>query len=79
MESLVLMKNQNVLISRNKDKSFVYVEASGSIVIFLVLYVDNILLIGKNVPMLQSVKTWLGNLFRYEGLERLTYNWYKDL
>ena len=43
--------------SRSEDESCVYVKASGSAVSFLVLYVDNILLIGNNVPTLQEVKS----------------------
>lgn len=38
--------------SRNKDESSVYVKVSGSIVSFLVLYVDGILLKGNDIPIL---------------------------
>ena len=38
--------------SWSEDESCVYVKASGSIVSFLVLYVDNILLIGNDIPTL---------------------------
>ena len=38
--------------SRSEDESCVYVKTSGSIVSFLLLYVDDILLIGNNVPTL---------------------------
>ena len=31
---------------------------SGSIVSFLILYVDDILIIGNDIPTLQSIKTW---------------------
>ncbi|KAJ9556710.1 hypothetical protein OSB04_011324 [Centaurea solstitialis] len=54
--------------SRIKDESCVYVKASGSNVVFLVLYVDDILLIGNNVPMLQDVKIWLGKCFAMKDL-----------
>ena len=43
--------------SRSEDESCVYVKASGSIVSFLVLYVDDILLIGNGIPTLQEVKS----------------------
>ncbi|KAI3700113.1 hypothetical protein L2E82_44730 [Cichorium intybus] len=46
--------------SRSEDESCVYVMASGSIVTFLVLYVDYILPMGNDVPALQDVKSWLG-------------------
>ena len=45
---------------RNEEEPFVYKKTSGSAVVFLVLYVDDILLIGNDVSMLNSVKTWLG-------------------
>ncbi|KAI3739156.1 hypothetical protein L2E82_29553 [Cichorium intybus] len=49
--------------SRSEDESCVYVKASGSIVTFLVLYVDDILLMGNDIPTLQNVKAWLGKCF----------------
>src|SRR3954454_8629468 len=42
--------------SRSEDESSVYIKSSGSIVVFLILYVDDILLIGNDIPTLQSVK-----------------------
>ncbi|KAK8506671.1 hypothetical protein V6N12_038490 [Hibiscus sabdariffa] len=44
---------------RNEDEPCVYKKFSGSIVSFLILYVDDILIIGYYVPTLQSIKTWL--------------------
>ncbi|GKC61355.1 retrotransposon protein, putative, ty1-copia subclass [Tanacetum coccineum] len=41
--------------TQNPDEPCVYVKASGSDVAFLVLYVDDILIIGNNVTMLQDV------------------------
>ena len=46
----------------------VYKKASGSVVVFLVLYVDDILLIGNDVPTLLSVKQWLGKRFAMKDL-----------
>ncbi|GKB71196.1 retrovirus-related pol polyprotein from transposon TNT 1-94 [Tanacetum coccineum] len=45
--------------TQNLDEPCVYLKASGSNVGFLILYVDNILLMGYNVTMLQEVKSWL--------------------
>ena len=59
--------------SRSKDESCVYVKSSGSIVVFLVLYVDDILLIGNDIPTLQSVKTWLGKCFAMKDLGEAAY------
>ena len=44
---------------KNMDEPCVYKKNSGSAIVFLILYVDDILLIGNDIPILQSVKTWL--------------------
>ncbi|PKI52678.1 hypothetical protein CRG98_026938, partial [Punica granatum] len=59
--------------NKNEDEPCVYKKVSGSIVIFLVLYVDDILLIGNDIPSLQSVKTWLGRCFSMKDLGEATY------
>ncbi|KAI3791229.1 hypothetical protein L2E82_04923 [Cichorium intybus] len=59
--------------SRSEDESCVYVKASGSIVTFLVLYVDDILLMGNDVPTLQDVKSWLGKCFAMKDLGKAAY------
>ena len=48
---------------KNEDEPCVYKKVSRSIVVFLVLYVDDILLIGNDIPTLLSVKQWLGKCF----------------
>ena len=48
---------------KNEDEPCVYKKISGSIALFLVLYVDDILLIGNDIPALQTVKSWLGKCF----------------
>ena len=58
---------------KNIDEPCVYKKVSGSIIIFLVLYVDDILLIGNDIPALQSVKIWLGNCFSMKDLGEATY------
>ncbi|GJU10215.1 putative ribonuclease H-like domain-containing protein [Tanacetum coccineum] len=45
--------------TQNPDEPRVYLKASGSSIAFLVLYVDNILLMENDVTMLQVVKSWL--------------------
>ena len=42
---------------KNMDESCVYKRNSESTTIFLVLYVDDILLIENDIPILQSIKT----------------------
>ncbi|GKB37592.1 retrotransposon protein, putative, ty1-copia subclass [Tanacetum coccineum] len=59
--------------SRSKDESCIYVKVSKSVVVFLVLYVDDILLIGNDIPTLQSVKDWLGKCFAIEDLGDAAY------
>ncbi|PKI36625.1 hypothetical protein CRG98_042978 [Punica granatum] len=58
---------------KNKDEPCVYKKVSGSTVIFLVLYVDDILLIGNDIPSLQFVKTWLGMCFSIKDLGEAIY------
>ena len=55
---------------RNEDEPCVYKKFSGSIVSFLILYVDDILIIGNDIPTLQSIETWLSKLFLYERFRK---------
>ncbi|GKB57812.1 putative RNA-directed DNA polymerase [Tanacetum coccineum] len=59
--------------TQNLDEPYVYKRASGSIIVFLILYVDDILLIGNNIPMLQDVKSWLGKCFAMKDLGEAAY------
>ncbi|GKA01858.1 retrotransposon protein, putative, ty1-copia subclass [Tanacetum coccineum] len=60
--------------SRSEDESCIYVKVSGSVIVFLVLYVDDILLIGNDIPTLQIVKDWLGKCFAMKDLGDAAYN-----
>jgi hypothetical protein len=42
---------------KNEEEACVYKKESGSSIVFLILYVDDILLIGNDILMLVSVKT----------------------
>ena len=53
---------------KNEEEACVYKKVSGSSIVFLILYVDAILLIGNNIPMLESVKTSLKNSFSMKDL-----------
>ena len=44
---------------KNIDELCVHKKISGSAIIFLILYVDDILFIENNILMLQSIKIWL--------------------
>ena len=50
-----------------------YVKASATLVTFLFLYVDDILLIGNDIPTLQEVKSWLGKCFALKDLGESSY------
>ncbi|KAL9224968.1 hypothetical protein vseg_000943 [Gypsophila vaccaria] len=54
--------------TRSVEEPCLYIKSSGSKIVFLVLYVDDILLIGNDVPMLSSVKGWLKNHFQMKDL-----------
>ncbi|GKB12173.1 retrotransposon protein, putative, ty1-copia subclass [Tanacetum coccineum] len=54
--------------SQNLDEPCVYQKASGSNVTFLILYVDDIIIMGNHIPSLQSVKNYLGKCFSMKDL-----------
>nr|GFA60055.1 retrotransposon protein, putative, Ty1-copia subclass [Tanacetum cinerariifolium] len=58
---------------QNRDEPCVYLKASGSNITFLILYVDNILIMRNSIPMLQSVKTYLGKCFAIKDLGEAAY------
>ena len=41
--------------SQNQDEVFVYKKVSGGVVMLLILYVDDILLMGNNISMLHNL------------------------
>nr|GEV49154.1 hypothetical protein [Tanacetum cinerariifolium] len=59
--------------NKNEDEPCVYVKVSGSVIVFLVSYVDDILLIGNDIPMLQSIKDWLGRCFAMKDFGDASY------
>ncbi|GJV71554.1 retrotransposon protein, putative, ty1-copia subclass [Tanacetum coccineum] len=59
--------------TQNRDEPCVYLKASGSNVTFLILYVDDILMMGNNIPMLQDVKSYLGRCFAMKDLGEAAY------
>ena len=58
---------------KNEEESCVYKRVSGSALIFLVLYVDDILFIGNDILMLTSVKAWLSKKFSMKDLGEASY------
>ena len=59
--------------TQNLDEPCVYKESKGKVVAFLVLYVDDILLIGNNVRMLSTVNVWLANTLVMKDLGEASY------
>ncbi|GJV64285.1 retrotransposon protein, putative, ty1-copia subclass [Tanacetum coccineum] len=59
--------------TQNCDESCVYVKSSGSNFTFLILYVDDILIIRNHIPLLQGVKSYLGKCFAMKDLGEAAY------
>nr|GEY51867.1 retrotransposon protein, putative, Ty1-copia subclass [Tanacetum cinerariifolium] len=59
--------------TQNRDEPCVYIKASGSNITFVILYIDDILIMGNSIPMLQSVKTYLGKCFAIKDLGEAAY------
>jgi hypothetical protein len=58
---------------KNVEEPYIYKKVSESAVVFLVLYVDDILLIGNDIPMLKVVKSSLRNSFSMKDLGEAAY------
>ena len=58
---------------RSEEKPCVYIKVSGSSRAFIVLYVDDILIIGNDKTMFDSVKQWLCSCFSMKNLGEAQY------
>ena len=58
---------------QNLDEPCVYKRLQDKVVIFLVLYVDDILLVGYDIGVMSSVKIWLSSLFDVQDLGKANY------
>ena len=58
---------------QNEDESCVYKKIQGSMVVFLLMYVDDILLIRNGVGLLSLVKIWLSTQFEKKDLGEVKY------
>ncbi|KAJ9553210.1 hypothetical protein OSB04_017255 [Centaurea solstitialis] len=82
-EDVYMQQPEGFVDPKNPNKEFgftksefepcVYTKFSGSVVTFLVLYVDDILLIGNDISTLQSVKAWLSKCFQMKDLGEAAY------
>jgi hypothetical protein len=68
-----LLTQHDDLMIINEDEPCVYQKVSGSHMSFIVLYVDDILLMGNDIPSLKVVKTWLGSNFSMKDLGDASY------
>ncbi|KAL0410918.1 UNVERIFIED_CONTAM: hypothetical protein Slati_3681500 [Sesamum latifolium] len=58
---------------KNEHDPCVYKKISGSLVAYLVLYVDDIFLIGNDVKMLGDIKAWLSTQFSMKDMGEASY------
>ncbi|GJZ83994.1 retrotransposon protein, putative, ty1-copia subclass [Tanacetum coccineum] len=65
--------NRKFAFTQNSNEPCVYLKASRSNVTFLILYVDDILIMGNHIPMLQDVKSYLGRSFAMKDLGEAAY------
>ena len=54
-------------------ESYIYKKVSGSSVAFLILYVDDILLIGNDIEFLDNIKGYLNKIFSMKDLGEAAY------
>ncbi|KAK4838721.1 hypothetical protein QYF36_015896 [Acer negundo] len=71
-ESIYMMQPEGFIekgqVDKNPDEPCVYKRIKGDKLVFLILYVDDILLIGNDVGVLTSVKEWLAKQFDMKDL-----------
>jgi hypothetical protein len=58
---------------KNIEEPYVCMKVNGSVVVFLVLYVDDILLIRNDIPMLEAMKSSLRKSFSMKDLGEASY------
>ena len=58
---------------KNMDEPCVYKKTSESTVFFLILYVDDILLMRNDILILRSIKIWLSQKFFMKDLDKASY------
>ncbi|GKC11396.1 retrotransposon protein, putative, ty1-copia subclass, partial [Tanacetum coccineum] len=71
--------NRKFGFTQNRDEPYVYLKSSGSNVTFLILYVDDILIMGNNIPMLQDVKSYLRRCFAMKDLGDIHWTTVKNI
>ncbi|GJS05072.1 retrotransposon protein, putative, ty1-copia subclass [Tanacetum coccineum] len=69
----VYMEQPEGFVNPKYPKRICKLKPSRSNVTFLILYVDDILIMGNNIPMLQDVKSYLGRYFAMKDLGEAAY------
>nr|GEW06600.1 hypothetical protein [Tanacetum cinerariifolium] len=68
----LMRKSKGLVFLKTLDEPCVYQKASGSVT-FLILYVDDIIIMGNHIPSLQSVKDYLGKCFAMKDLGEVAF------
>jgi len=55
------------------EDNYVYVKKTTEGIMFLTLYVDDILLAGNNIEMIQTTKQWLSSIFEMNDISEARY------
>jgi hypothetical protein len=58
---------------KNVEEPCIYMKVSGSAVVFLVLFVDDILMIRNDIPMMKTIKSSLRKSFSMNDLVEASY------
>ena len=58
---------------KSREEPYICKWANGSVIVFLVLYMDDILLIENDVPILQKIKVWQLSQFFMKDLGKVAY------
>ena len=73
MEHQIWSSNQIIFFEQNLDEPCMYKRHRDIVVIFLVLYVDDILLIRNDVGVMSSINIWLSSQFDMKDLGEASY------
>ena len=58
---------------KNEEEPCIYKWVNNSVIVFLVLYVDDILLIKNDISTLQGIKVWLSSQFSMKDLREASF------
>ncbi|KAL0319676.1 UNVERIFIED_CONTAM: Retrovirus-related Pol polyprotein from transposon RE1 [Sesamum radiatum] len=69
----VLMKSYGVMISLRTSMNLVYTRRSVGTIAYVVIYIDDVLIIGNDVKMLCDIKAWLSKQFSMKDMGEASY------